>query len=288
MEGAQAAVNPWRFSTKPREAETGFLYYGFRYYNPQTSRWLSRDPIEEKGGSNLYAFVGNCAIISIDRLGLETLILFDNVTDLDYQWTDINTGKPIAGSPLFKNLAYKLADVIGDAIVIPINDKEDIVSQVEIYTSCDEMSVDSIVILAHGAATLPEPYEGPVMQIGGIVNSDGHVDGLHFLYGKGLAEALAWLAEATTKNGIVLPLSCQLGEGPTGEKLRTRIAKLTEKPVFLSKDSVSVHAVLSSDGNHRVEVDFVPDCCCSQENLNKKQEEHSQKIFKAIESLIGK
>jgi len=33
--------------------------YGFRYLDPQTGRWLSRDPIGERGGANLYGFVGN-------------------------------------------------------------------------------------------------------------------------------------------------------------------------------------------------------------------------------------
>jgi hypothetical protein len=29
-----------------------------RYYNPTTGRWISRDPIGEEGGLNLYGFVG--------------------------------------------------------------------------------------------------------------------------------------------------------------------------------------------------------------------------------------
>ncbi len=33
-------------------------------------RWLSRDPIEEQGGRNLYAFVGNRLFLAIDTLGL--------------------------------------------------------------------------------------------------------------------------------------------------------------------------------------------------------------------------
>ena len=33
--------------------------YGFRYYSPQMGRWVSRDPIGERGGVNLYGFVGN-------------------------------------------------------------------------------------------------------------------------------------------------------------------------------------------------------------------------------------
>ena len=44
--------------------------YGFRYYDPVTGRWPSRDPIEERGGINLYGMVGNNPISRIDRLGL--------------------------------------------------------------------------------------------------------------------------------------------------------------------------------------------------------------------------
>ena len=40
------------------------------YYNPSTGRWLSRDPIAERGGANLYGFVGNDGVNRVDRLGL--------------------------------------------------------------------------------------------------------------------------------------------------------------------------------------------------------------------------
>ena len=69
-----AAEMPFRFSTKYQDAETGLLYYGYRYYDPITGRWLSRDPIGENGGLNLYEFVANKPTIAVDRLGL--LILY--------------------------------------------------------------------------------------------------------------------------------------------------------------------------------------------------------------------
>ncbi len=50
---------PFGFSTKYLDSETSFQYYGFRYYQPGTGRWLGRDPIEERGGINLYGMVGN-------------------------------------------------------------------------------------------------------------------------------------------------------------------------------------------------------------------------------------
>ena len=70
MVGEHAAENPWRFSTKPVEEETGWSYYGFRYYVPTEGRWASRDPITERGGVNLYGFVGNDGITQWDLVGL--------------------------------------------------------------------------------------------------------------------------------------------------------------------------------------------------------------------------
>jgi RHS repeat-associated protein len=46
-------------------------YYGFRYYDPVTGRWPSRDPIGERGGLNLYGMVGNDAVNVWDALGLK-------------------------------------------------------------------------------------------------------------------------------------------------------------------------------------------------------------------------
>lgn len=40
------------------------------YYSPRQGRWLSRDPIGEKGGLNLQAFVHNRPVNHYDRLGL--------------------------------------------------------------------------------------------------------------------------------------------------------------------------------------------------------------------------
>jgi RHS repeat-associated protein len=61
---------PFRFSTKFHDGESGLYYYGYRYYSPGMGRFLNRDPIGEKGGSNLYAMVNNKPVNRIDRLGL--------------------------------------------------------------------------------------------------------------------------------------------------------------------------------------------------------------------------
>ncbi|MEQ1935470.1 MAG: RHS repeat-associated core domain-containing protein, partial [Fimbriimonadaceae bacterium] len=42
----------------------------YAFYNPSTGRWLSRDPIEEKGGMNPYCFNCNDGVRRWDYLGL--------------------------------------------------------------------------------------------------------------------------------------------------------------------------------------------------------------------------
>jgi RHS repeat-associated protein len=74
--GPLAKLNPVRFSTKYTDNESGFLYYGYRYYNPSTGRWLSRDPIGESGGENIYAAFANNALSFFDWLGLDTILIF--------------------------------------------------------------------------------------------------------------------------------------------------------------------------------------------------------------------
>ncbi|MBB5354008.1 RHS repeat-associated protein [Haloferula luteola] len=57
------------FSTKIRDPYTGLCYYGYRYYDPVTGRWPSRDAIGERGGVNFYGFVGNDGVNWWDYLG---------------------------------------------------------------------------------------------------------------------------------------------------------------------------------------------------------------------------
>jgi RHS repeat-associated protein len=84
-----ADANPIRFSTKYLDAETGLLYYTHRYYDAANGRWLSRDPIEEEGGINLYGMVKNNSVNRWDYLGqwegsgmAPPSIMFEEITEV--------------------------------------------------------------------------------------------------------------------------------------------------------------------------------------------------------------
>jgi RHS repeat-associated protein len=62
----------WDFGFKGQflDLDTGYYNYGYRYYSPELGRWLSRDPIGERGGINLYAIASNTPNNRLDYLGL--------------------------------------------------------------------------------------------------------------------------------------------------------------------------------------------------------------------------
>jgi len=67
--GVKADELKMRFSTKYFDDEAGLYYFGRRFYSPRIARWLTRDPIEERGGLNLYAYCGNDLVNKVDVMG---------------------------------------------------------------------------------------------------------------------------------------------------------------------------------------------------------------------------
>ena len=81
--GPAADSVPFHFSSKFTDAETGLNYYGYRFYDPVAGRWLNRDPIGERGGSNIYVACLNNFITKTDFLGL-SVKPGDLMTPLDF------------------------------------------------------------------------------------------------------------------------------------------------------------------------------------------------------------
>ncbi len=64
---------PVGFQSKVRDAETGFWYFGYRFFDSRSAQWLTHDPIAEAGGFNLAAFCGGDPVNQVDPLGLWVL-----------------------------------------------------------------------------------------------------------------------------------------------------------------------------------------------------------------------
>lgn len=68
--------NHFRFPGQYYDAETGLHCNYHRYYDPQTGRYLSPDPIGLVGGMNLFVYVQNNPVNEVDPFGLARYFVF--------------------------------------------------------------------------------------------------------------------------------------------------------------------------------------------------------------------
>jgi RHS repeat-associated protein len=130
--GFLADVNPFKFSTKYHDYETGLIYYGYRYYSPELGRWLSRDPLGEDGSVNLYLFAYNNSLYFIDPFGLNPIenVIKSIAKSLDKSinaaidvlgWKDANLAKNIQSRVQWQVEAgglYNLNETISSAFQV--------------------------------------------------------------------------------------------------------------------------------------------------------------------------
>ncbi|MEG8281212.1 RHS repeat-associated core domain-containing protein [Streptomyces sp. AHA2] len=83
-----ATSNPYTFTGREDDG-TGLLYYRNRYYDPQTGRFISQDPIGHAGGTNLYQYALSSPTTYTDPSGNNPLIagcIIGGVVDGGLDW----------------------------------------------------------------------------------------------------------------------------------------------------------------------------------------------------------
>jgi len=109
--GAKAQENPYRYSGKEQLA--GYYSFGYRFYNAGLGRWINRDPLEEDGGINLYAYVEGNPVNTVDPDGLQPAVVAPPVAPVPV------APVPVAPAP-GGGIGGAIGGIIGGGIALPV------------------------------------------------------------------------------------------------------------------------------------------------------------------------
>jgi len=123
-----------RFTAKELDEETGLYYYGARYLNPRTSRWISSDPAgfelinpEQRdfsvSGLNWYAYTSNNPVNYTDPTGMEEDYTI-NIAALEKQDFKISHYEDNADNPItatFDGKSHTLGDDLNHGDSVPFD-----------------------------------------------------------------------------------------------------------------------------------------------------------------------
>jgi RHS repeat-associated protein len=75
---------PYTFSAKERDPETGYSYFGARYYDPNVSVWLSVDPLSDKYPSmSSFMYCAGNPVMLVDPDGMK-IVITDNGEEFEW------------------------------------------------------------------------------------------------------------------------------------------------------------------------------------------------------------
>ena len=152
----QSSILTWTFtfSAKEKDQETGFSYFGSRYYSSDLSIWLSVDPMSDKYPSlSPYVYCADNPVKLVDPNGEEIWIVGDDGVRYKYNNGNFYTKEgniytPESGSFLSKagNAIDKLKGTkTGNRLIsfFEGSDNKDVIIESGSKSTCDNLNIDS-------------------------------------------------------------------------------------------------------------------------------------------------
>ncbi len=127
-------ANPYMFTGRRFDIETGLYYYRARYYNPHIGRFMQTDPVGYGAGINWYLYCGNNPLAFVDPSGMIKIAFYDPTDD---------HGPRVANGAQFK----ESADDFGEHAYAMKSARDVIMKLAELKS--DSVDVDEVYFFDH-------------------------------------------------------------------------------------------------------------------------------------------
>ena len=227
-------TNPFRYCGEYYDAETGLYYLRNRYYDPQTGRFITEDPIRD--GTNWYTYGNNNPILYIDPTGLDSYIFYDpnmfgEGTGYEFALTDKKMLEDYYGTPCH------LIDIwSAEGFIYNWNNR---------IGTDGNGTIDAVVVFSHS-------YWSTLIFGSGDQSSEVRDVNLDVINSK--------LESRTMK--VLLLLGCHTGETNKDVNLATTFAKNNNIGILVASDGKTFHT--EGGTNHTIDSQTV------DENGNKR------------------
>jgi RHS repeat-associated protein len=198
-----SAGEPYRFTGRRLDPETGLYYYRARYYDPQKGRFLQTDPVGYAADLNLYTYVGSDPIDKTDPTGVCPECLIGAGVNMGIEWGTMYVeahyeGRDISPGEFWSRIALAggagaLAGATGIGVISIATRAERLANLARATSTFGKVARAGLRIAAHGAAGAAGNVSRDLVQQPGtqLIQSGGDLSKVHLNWDEIGADAAA-------------------------------------------------------------------------------------------------
>ncbi|NGX38597.1 MAG: hypothetical protein K1000chlam2_01771, partial [Chlamydiae bacterium] len=260
--------NPWRYRGNRIDEEVGLICIGHRYYDPETGRWMSPDPMGDLDGPNLYVYCRNNPLIYVDYFGLASE---KNKSSVDESYfygeyephcycerhRDCKRGGDIATDPTLR-AGFSIGGVVDLSLEVLSHPR--VQGSLQAFAGLAEASAGGLATLGSGG--LAAPIGWPVLTHGldqFITGMSTAITGSHrATLTEQLLQTTGMSSEWASLTNDLLSIGGTMGGTAIVRASRTGAFPNFRSPMSSNNSRVSVNRATSFAGSKRAPLNYAP------------------------------
>jgi len=146
-EAPELIGNPYMFTGRRFDIETGLYYYRARYYNPHIGRFMQTDLVGYNAGINWYLYCRNNPLNYVDPSGLIAIAFYDPTYEI-YEETWYGGLETVDETDQMQEWADDFVDEDGNQWYFPMSSRQDVLEKLKKLQE-DGVEITSVYFFDH-------------------------------------------------------------------------------------------------------------------------------------------